>query len=239
MATKHYLYGGAIELSYDDSKHSYIVDGKKIISVTGVAAPKPGLVYWAAKEASDYVRRNLIPGKALDEIEIAELCEAAKKAHTDKSSKAASIGTLAHQACEQFAKGEEHQPPVNERAKAAYDQFRAWFEAHKVKVHASETKVYHRAYEYAGTLDLDCDVDGERCIVDLKTSNAIYPEYDLQLAAYAKAREYEHLDVKYSKGIILRIPKDGGKFEVREVDDLVPPFSAFIGLLRYYKWAKA
>lgn len=38
----------------------------------------------------------------------------------------------------------------------------------------------------AGTIDRICEINGERYIVDIKTSNGIYPSYWLQLAAYRK-----------------------------------------------------
>ncbi len=37
---------------------------------------------------------------------------------------------------------------------------------------------------YAGTIDRIIDMDGEKILLDIKTSNAIYPSYWLQLAAY-------------------------------------------------------
>jgi hypothetical protein len=231
------LYNGKVLLSFDEKKHSYVVEGEKIISVTQVSAPKPGLMFWAAEQASEYVRRYLVPGRAYDEIEIANLVEGARKAHSKTSGRAASIGTLAHQACETFAKSGRIERPVNEQAGRAFDQFIRWVGEHNVKFHASEAKVFHVEHRYAGTLDLDAEVGGQRCIVDLKTSNAIYPEYDLQLAAYAKARERE-LGIKYDSAWILRIPKDGGDFETKEVKDLDKPFEAFLGLLKYYQWAK-
>ena len=230
------LYNGAVTLSFDDAKHVYTVLGERVLSVTGVAAPKPALVYWASKMAAEYVRDNLKPGVALDEIQIAELCEAAKKAHSVISKKAANIGTLAHEKCELLAKTGIVDYPVNEQARKSFEQFLAWWRSHKIIVHASEFKVYHVDYEYAGTGDLDLTVDGIRGITDIKTSNAIYDDYQLQIAAYSKARERE-LGVKYEKGWILRLPKDGSGFEAKPITTMDEDFEAFLGLLKYYQWA--
>ena len=231
------LYNGNIELDFDEAKHVYRVDGEPIISVTGVSAPKPGLVWWAAREAADYVKEHLKPGVPLDEIEIEELCEAARKAHSRKASKAALIGTTAHAACEAFIKGEEPKV-INQAAKNSFDSFLAWVEDNDVEFIASEAKVYHNVLRYAGTLDVDAVVNGERCIVDLKTSNAIYPEMRLQVAAYARAREQE-LGIQYKRGWILRLPKDKSGFEAVPVDTIDEDFVAFLGLLEYYRWAKS
>jgi hypothetical protein len=230
-------------LSFDETKHSYVIDGEKIISVTGVEAPKPGLVYWSAKEAAEYVRRNLPPGIGLDEIAIQELCEGARKAHRNIASKAASIGTLAHAACETFAKTGKVERPVNEQAGRAFDEFLKWFQEHNVKVHASESKVYSRNHKYAGTSDLFCEVDGEWCVVDIKTSANIYDEYIMQLAAYAFAKNEEAslpTNELYCSGWIVRIPKDGAGFETRkaELAELNQAFDAFLGLLAYHKWSR-
>ena len=39
---------------------------------------------------------------------------------------------------------------------------------------------------FAGTLDRVIDLDGKKILLDIKTSNSIYPSYWLQLSAYAK-----------------------------------------------------
>lgn len=241
MAKVYNLYGGEVQLSFDEAKHSYVVDGEKVLSVTGVEAPKPALVYWAAKEAAEYVRRTLVPGVGLDEIAIQELVEGAKKAHRNVATKAASIGTLAHQACETFAKTGKIKRPVNEQAERAFDEFLKWFQEHNVKVHSSESKVYSRKHKYAGTSDLFCEVDGEWCVVDIKTSAAIYDDYIMQLAAYAFAKNEEIVGNNYNAGWVVRIPKDGAGFETRKADatELVNAYTAFLGLLQYHKWAKA
>jgi hypothetical protein len=234
------LYNGTIQLKFEEARHRYEVDGEPIISVTGVESPKPGLVFWAAKEAAEYVRRSLTPGVALDEIAIGELCEGARKAHREISGRAMSIGTLAHQACEKYAKTGVIERPVNEQAGRSFDTFVKWFKDHDVKVHGSEVKIYSKAFKYAGTCDLFCVVDGEECVVDIKTSSALYPEYAMQLAAYANARNEELGTTIYGPGWVVRLPKDGGEVETKRYTeaDLVKAFRAFEGLLAYHKWAK-
>lgn len=51
----------------------------------------------------------------------------------------------------------------------------------------SETKFVSEHYGFAGTLDLICTIDGQRWLIDLKTSNSTYKTHEMQLAAYAKA----------------------------------------------------
>lgn len=47
------------------------------------------------------------------------------------------------------------------------------------------------AFGFAGTIDRIMDIGGLRLVVDIKTSNAMYPSYWLQLAAYQKLVETE------------------------------------------------
>ena len=47
-----------------------------------------------------------------------------------------------------------------------------------------EMNIISKELGYAGTIDRIIDMDGEKILLDIKTSNAIYPSYWLQLAAY-------------------------------------------------------
>ena len=71
MVEKYLLYDGKVELSFDSDKHIYQVNGKIVDGVTSIIqiVDKSGpLMYWAVGQAIDYLRNNLKPGKALDEI---------------------------------------------------------------------------------------------------------------------------------------------------------------------------
>lgn len=47
-----------------------------------------------------------------------------------------------------------------------------------------ELNIISKELGYAGTIDRVIDMNGEKILLDIKTSNAIYPSYWLQLAAY-------------------------------------------------------
>lgn len=55
-----------------------------------------------------------------------------------------------------------------------------------------ESTVYHRAYGYAGTLDMVADLnDGKRWLLDVKTTRSgVYGDTAFQLAAYRYADRY-------------------------------------------------
>ena len=64
----HYTDGRKFELEYDDVKHSYVVDGDKIPSVTRVidsCFPKY-LVDWAVQEGAGFFLQSLEPYRRPD-----------------------------------------------------------------------------------------------------------------------------------------------------------------------------
>ena len=235
------LYDGEAELIFNEGNHTYTVDGEKIQGVTGVLGVinKPALLGWVAKVGHDFLIKNLVPGKAYDEVEIIELAEDMKKAHRRTSSKAASIGTIAHNYIEGVIKyklGQHDLPPkkpVQPEALNAINAFADFAKHYEIEYHASEPKVYSRLYGYAGTLDIDATINGKRCICDLKTSNGIYPEAFLQTAAYQQARQ-EELGVEYEERWIIRIGKDG-QFETRCTNLFDEDIEAFLAALTLRK----
>jgi hypothetical protein len=235
--TTHLLYGGLIALQFDQRRHRYTIAGRQIVSVTGVQAPKPALVAWAANQAADYVRENLRAGKEYSELEVRQLAEGAETAHRKTAKTAADIGTIAHAACERWAKGDREVVVYEPYAARAFAAFVNWSLENEVVFMKSERKVYHVDHDYCGTCDLDCVVMGKQAVVELKTSKAIYPEYRLQVAAYAKAIERE-TEVPHEVNYVLRLDKEDGSFEARsyEADYDYP---AFLGLLAYHKWANS
>lgn len=67
--------------------------------------------------------------------------------------------------------------------------FADWFNETKPEIIASEYVVFNDEYGYAGTIDFKCKIDGKTYIVDLKSGQYIWPEYELQLSAYKHAEQ--------------------------------------------------
>lgn len=241
---KYQLYNGEVELDFDDEKHEYRVAGEIVPGVTSALnmIGKPWLPGWAVKMGAEYLKGVWVPGESYDEIEIAEHLKAMKFAHRQKANRAADIGTLAHSYCEGIIKAQinsEEPPrlPINAEAKKAAAAFHEWIDAHMVEFIASEAKIYSRRYGFAGTIDFDAIVDGQRSLGDLKTSNGIYEEMWAQTAAYQLAREEEGYG-PYDNRWIVRIAKDG------TLDSECRPFgyeedkNAFLAALTLHRWAK-
>lgn len=254
------LYGGRVLLEFDWSNHRYYVtdldDGGKrrtvpgVTSILGVLA-RPALVNWAANQAADYVAEALRPGVPLDEVEIRELADAARRAHRRTQKRAATVGTVVHEWIERYARGRiggrrlRVALPENAQARRGVEAFLAWVDAHEVEFFESERRVYSRRYGYAGTADLVAVVDGALTLIDIKTSKGIYPEYQLQLAAYWQAIEEEWVALPdeppaFDQAVILRVGKDDGVFESRGVlanrDEFWRVFRVFEALIQVWRW---
>jgi hypothetical protein len=80
-----------------------------------------------------------------------------------------------------------------------YVEFRSRFQ---FVTDSIEMNIISKELGYAGTIDRIIDMDGEKILLDIKTSNAIYPSYWLQLAAYRSLLMNEH-GIRVNKVAIL------------------------------------
>ncbi len=103
------------------------------------------------------------------------------------SEQSAKEGTLLHEAVEALLLGQE--PEVAEIIRPAVDAFRNFREQHRIGVTPElvETRVVSHDHRYAGTVDAVALIDGKLGVLDIKTSQSIYRDYNLQTAAYMAA----------------------------------------------------
>jgi len=64
--------------------------------------------------------------------------------------------------------------------------FSDWVKERKPKFLQSEFVIFDEKVGYAGTVDCLCEIDGKKFLIDFKTSQYIWPEYELQISAYRK-----------------------------------------------------
>lgn len=234
---KYTMYGGDVFMLFSPGFHRYKVNGTPTVGVTSVLSTlaKPALIPWAVNETIGYLKENLRPGVAYDEIQIKDMLDEAKKAHRTKKEKAGDFGTIVHAWLEDYIKGKNPETPVNPEIKQATEAFVSWVLKNKVKFTSSEKVVYSRRYNYAGTCDFTCEIDGKRYVGDIKTSKAIYNEYLLQVSAYRYALQEEMPDVTYDGMLIIRVPKDEkDSIEIKHFNDYQDNARAFIRLLEVY-----
>ncbi len=182
-------------------KEGYYVDGKRVPGVTTVLGrfkESGGLINWSWKIAFDGLTeaRHLLETVIKDDPLDSDLCAGEAflaRPLTDwdyrtKRDTAADAGTCAHDMMECHIKGRafdsSHYPPeVVIKAQPAFEAFLQWAKQSKFEISETEVQLTSRKYLFGGTRDAIL-IDGKRSLGDWKTSNAIYPEYLLQLAAY-------------------------------------------------------
>jgi hypothetical protein len=108
--------------------------------------------------------------------------------------KAADEGTQVHDAIERYLLGEKIQwLDENDHSNYSLDVWKLILKFHdfwttvKPILIESEIHLFSDQYKFAGTCDLVVEIEGERWLLDLKTSNSIHTAMDLQLAAYTQA----------------------------------------------------
>lgn len=212
-----------VGFEFNPNTHRYYLDGTAMTGVTtilGVIA-KPQLIKWSADMAVDYLLDNSMPTdlvfKKDDGVEILlekdnrvvslKTLEEARKAWSKKRDDSADLGKEIHSDIEQYIKakiaGESYTTD-----KPQVQHFINWADKHNVQFIASEEQVYSVKLFVAGTYDFSCIIDGRKYLCDLKTGNALYPEYFYQCASYRMmAEEMGQTDFKGS--ILVRIGRDG------------------------------
>lgn len=233
------------------SKNSYYpINGKlypRVTSINNMIA-KPFLVPWAAKMERELVinaavalYEDLASKPAVSSAQYSLSLESRigkEKAHKKEIDKAMVIGSEAHARCQWFLQKQLGiilpEPQVSEKAlwasMAAEDFIKqTGFQA----IHVEQT-VHSAKYGYAGTADFFGLIDNELILGDFKTGKALYPEYNLQVAAYVYAFE-EMGHGRATKAVLLRLPKvttDPG-FEAVWLDreEIDRSFQAFLGAL--------
>lgn len=166
-------------------------DGKRVPSVTTICSrfkDSGGLIHWAWKLAYE----PLMEARALMQngrnFTAFLAADPANYDYRQVREKAADAGTIAHAMVECFIRGRvfdpgAYNPALVELACPAYEAFLAWALQSKLQIIDTERPLVSEKHRFGGTRDAIL-VDGRRSVGDWKSSNDIYPEYLVQLAAY-------------------------------------------------------
>lgn len=115
----------------------------------------------------------------------------------------ASEGTLIHETVEKILTGQS--PAIDPSIAPSIDAFLKFIDANNIQVDHEfvEKQVVNYDDRYAGTLDALALIDGKFGVLDIKTSQAIYRDYNLQTSAYMAAlqNQFKNLQTRW----ILRI----------------------------------
>lgn len=109
------------------------------------------------------------------------------KAAQGITQQSAKEGTLIHETVEGLLLGKN--PEIEPSIKPAIDSFLKFWEQKNIQVAPElvERRIVHYDHRYAGTVDALALIDGKFGVLDIKTSQAIYRDYNLQTAAYMDA----------------------------------------------------
>lgn len=177
-------------------------NGQKVPGVTTIIGrfkESGGLLHWACEQ-----------GKAIERGEISSLY--------DKRDDAADAGTLAHACVEAHIHGEPLPPladnAIGKAAQQGYENYLKWAENNRIQVTAQEMELISEEYRFGGCPDaLGIDAQGQLCLLDWKTSNGVYQDYLIQLAAYRQLWEENHPNQPITGGFHLcRFAKEHADF---------------------------
>jgi len=125
------------------------------------------------------------------------------KSAMESTQKSAAEGTLIHETVEKILVGEK--PEIDVSIKPAIEAFMRFLDEKNIQVAPEyvEKRIIHYDHRYAGTIDALGLIDGKFGVLDIKTSQAIYRDYNLQTAAYMDPlhKELKNLQTRW----ILRI----------------------------------
>ena len=212
----------------------YLKSGERVPSVTEVlgkfkaADPLVGWAFKIGKEAG---------------IAQAQGRPAPRSAHEVKT-QAGQAGQIAHDMIEAYLKKEPYvyegpklAPGVMDRAQLGYVNGVTWLSRTKYRVVDTEKTLVSERYKFGGTRDVMFVIGEDQQRVfrlgDWKTSNSIYADYLIQVAAYDILAE-ECEGIRVTGYDILRFSKEYADFEHKSFNDLSDAKAAFLLMLQLY-----
>ncbi len=112
----------------------------------------------------------------------------AAKAATENSARE---GTLIHETLQKFLIGEN--PEISPAIAPAVTEAMNFIKKYDIKVDPLyiEKRICHTEHRYAGTIDSLALINGRVGVLDIKTSQAVYRDYNLQTSAYMAVLSHE------------------------------------------------
>jgi hypothetical protein len=194
-------------------------DGTEIPSVTTIISrfkESGGLIHWAWKEG------------------------AAGRDYRATRDAAATSGTIAHQMVEATVRRHVWVPPTDvdpeilARAGKAYANYCEWARQSRLEPVETEHRLVSEKYHFGGTIDAML-ISGKLALGDWKTSDAVYQDYLLQLAAYGILWQENYPDRLIEGGYhLLRFAKEHGDFVHYHFGELEEAACAFLHMRELY-----
>jgi hypothetical protein len=222
-----------LKLVNKPQRHYEDLSGTFLSGVTTVCDMFPKfLLPWATKLNADWAIEEVkklknapVDGylRFIESNAVIDIIEQSKTQYEQVRDEAAEKGTNSHEIISTYIKEKQDidiKLIPDENVKNCVVEFLSWESKNKVKWLASELMVCNLDLGIAGTLDAIADINGVLTLVDFKTNKRIYPQsmYS-QTAAYLSCLEYQLEDKSQlpKERMILRLPKDGSKFESHKI----------------------
>ena len=200
----------------------YKIDGKQVYGTTTIIGrfkDSGALLYWACEQ-----------GKAIERGEINKLY--------DRRDEAATAGTLAqslveaHINMDAFPDLSNYPIDIANKARQGFENYLQWERDNRIKITHQEIVLISREYMFGGCPDaIGIDSQGRTVILDWKTSNGVYPDYLVQLAAYRQLWDENNPKNPITGGFhLLRFSKENADFTHyywSELDDAWEQFKLF------------
>lgn len=197
-------------------------DNKIVVGCTTVVGQiaKPALIVWANRLGLD----GIDSAKYVDDT--------------------AEIGTLAHSIITDGLQGRETDfsgYDQNQRDAAVWcvRSWDIWSQGREIEPILMEAPLVSERYRYGGTLDIYATIDGIKTLIDLKSTNDLWPEHFTQVSAYRQLLIENGHEVDAVR--ILNIPRSKTavfKEAVLSPEVLDMNFEIFKHLLRIYEIRK-
>ena len=198
----------------------HLKDGSKVPGVTTVCGrfkESGALIYWAWDQGRQ--------GKDFRET----------------SKAAADAGTLAHSLVEAsikheiFAKPEGTDEATWNNAVSAFGAYETWAKHSNLEMFETEMSLVSETHKFGGTPDAIGYTDGKLSLIDFKTSNSVYADYLIQIAAYRALWEENRPEYPITGGFhLLRFAKTNGDFAHHFYPDLSEAWELFLLYRRAY-----
>jgi hypothetical protein len=208
----------------------YNAAGDKIPGTTTIIGrfkESGGLVQWAYKSGREH-ERLVFQNKP------------APKHLYDVVDDAALAGNIAHDMIESHILGlpftSTAPSEIVAKATNSFNQFLEWREQSRIEIVATERAYVSERYQFGGTVDgIGRDMKGRIVLIDWKTSNAVYQDYLIQLAAYALLLEECAPEWKPEGFHLLRVAKESADFAHHYFGELEDAKRAFVLMRELYK----
>jgi hypothetical protein len=171
---------------------------------------------------------------------------------------AGDAGTLAHSCAEAFLKGLDPEQvlvaassytslDIVAQAKSAFASFLDWKEHSRLEIVYQEEQMVDEEYAFGGSFDGVGLINGKHSLIDFKTSNGLYSDYLIQLAAYGYLVEHgvvmetrKPLGITLDGGFhLLRFSKENADFHHHYYNALPEAWQAFRLMRELYELDKA